>query len=229
MNEGWEGDPLPRGRHKLSAQAVRSSQRDRLLRAMLGLVGEQGYADTTVPMVVSAARVSRSSFYALFDDKTDCFIAACDQESSELLESLVAMGSEEDWVQALRRGMDRYVRWWQQRPAFSRAYFLELPAAGTRAVRQRERQYARYRDMFAALGARARGEQPELPPLSPLATRMIVAGVTEIVADEVRGGRLAGLDALADDLLYLVLRLLADDATAEGAVSKRWLRLASAR
>lgn len=229
MNEGWEGDPLPRGRHKLSAQAVRSSQRDRLLRAMLGLVGEQGYADTTVPMVVSAARVSRSSFYALFDDKTDCFIAACDRESSELLESLVAMGSEEDWVQALRRGMDRYVRWWQQRPAFSRAYFLELPAAGTRAVRQRERQYARYRDMFAALGARARGEQPELPPLSPLATRMIVAGVTEIVADEVRGGRLAGLDALADDLLYLVLRLLADDATAEGAVSKRWLRLASAR
>jgi len=229
VNEGWEGDPLPRGRHKLSAQAVRSSQRDRLLRAMLGLVGEQGYADTTVPMVVSAARVSRSSFYALFDDKTDCFIAACDRESSELLESLVAMGSEEDWVQALRRGMDRYVRWWQQRPAFSRAYFLELPAAGTRAVRQRERQYARYRDMFAALGARARGEQPELPPLSPLATRMIVAGVTEIVADEVRGGRLAGLDALADDLLYLVLRLLADDATAEGAVSKRWLRLASAR
>lgn len=226
MNEAWEGAPLPRGRHKLSARAVRSSQRDRLLRAMLGLVGEHGYADTTVPMVVSAARVSRSSFYALFDDKTDCFIAACDRESSELLESLVAMGSEEDWVQALRRGMDRYVRWWQQRPAFSRAYFLELPAAGTRAVRQRDRQYARYRDMFAALGARAREEQPELPPLSPLATRMIVAGVTEIVADEVRGGRLAGLDALGNDLLYLVLRLLADDATAAGAVRRR-VRLAT--
>jgi AcrR family transcriptional regulator len=227
VNEDWEGEPLPRGRHKLSAQAVRSSQRDRLLRAMLGLVGEHGYADTTVPMVVSAARVSRSSFYALFDDKTDCFIAACDRESNDLLESLVAMGSEEDWVQALRRGMDRYVRWWQQRPAFSRAYFLELPAAGTRAVRQRDRQYARYRDMFAGLGARAREEQPELPPLSPLATRMIVAGVTQIVADEVRGGRLAGLDALADELLYLVLTLLADDATAESAVSKRRLRLAT--
>jgi len=93
-------------------------------------------------------------------------------------------------------------------------------------VRQRDRQYARYRDMFAALGARAREEQPELPPLSPLATRMIVAGVTEIVADEVRGGRLAGLDALGNDLLYLVLRLLADDATAAGAVRRR-VRLAT--
>jgi AcrR family transcriptional regulator len=226
---GFEGEPLPRGRHKLTARAVRSSQRDRLLRAMIGLVGEHGYADTSVPMVVSAARVSRSSFYAIFDDKTDCFIAACDRESSGMLKALVATGDEEDWVRATRRGMEHYLSWWQRRPAFSRAYFVELPAAGTRAIRQRDRQYARYRDLFAGLAARAREEQPELPPLSPLATRLIVAGVTEVVAEEVRGGRMAGLDALADDLLYLVLRLLADDATAERAVSKRRLRLSGAR
>jgi hypothetical protein len=79
------------------------------------------------------------------------------------------------------------------------------------------------------LGERAREEQPELAPLSPLATRLIVAGITEVVAEEVRAGRIGGLDALADALLYLVLRLLADDATAERAVSKRRLRLASAR
>ena len=228
MTEGWEGEPLPRGRHKLSAHAVRSSQRERLLRAMLGLVGEHGYADTTVPMVVSAARVSRSSFYALFDDKTDCFIAACDKESSGMLKTLMETGAEDDWVRATRLGMERYLKWWQRRPAFSRAYFVELPAAGTRAVRQRDRQYARYREMFAALGERARQEQPDLPPLSPLATRLIVAGVTEVVAEEVRGGRMGGLDALADDLLYLVLRLVADDATAERAVPRRRKRLATA-
>ena len=228
MRHGWEGAPLPRGRHNLSAQAVRSSQRDRLLRAMIGLVGEHGYADTSVPMVVSAARVSRSSFYALFADKTDCFIAACDEESSGMLKLMLEAGAEEDWVRAARRGMERYLKWWQRHPAFSRAYFVELPAAGSRAVRQRDRQYARYRKLFAALGERAREEQPELPPLSPLATRLIVAGITEVVAEEVRAGRIGGLDALADDLLYLVLRLLADDATAERAVSKRRLRLASA-
>ena len=100
--------------------------------------------------------------------------------------------------------MERYLKWWQRHPAFSRAYFVELPAAGSRAVRQRDRQYARYRKLFAALGERAREEQPELPPLSPLATRLIVAGVTEVVAEEVRAGRIGGLDALADDLLYLV-------------------------
>ena len=144
---------------------------------MIGLVGEHGYADTTVPMVVSAARVSRSSFYALFADKTDCFIAACDEESSGMLKLMLEAGAEEDWVEAARRGMERYLKWWQRHPAFSRAYFVELPAAGSRAVRQRDRQYARYRKLFAALGERAREEQPELPPLSPLATRLIVAGV----------------------------------------------------
>src|SRR4051794_21015716 len=149
-------EPLPRGRHKLSAEAVRASQRERLLRAMVELVGENGYADTTVPMVVSAARVSRSSFYALFTDKTDCFLAACDDMSSDMLEQLVALGAEDDWVRALNIGMERYLQWWQRRPAFSRAYFVELPAAGTRAVQQRDRQYARFRELFAALAARAR-------------------------------------------------------------------------
>lgn len=221
----WEAEPLPRGRHKLSAEAVRASQRERLLRAMIELVGEHGYADTTVPMVVSAARVSRSSFYALFEDKTDCFLAACDELSSDLLDSLMELASEPDWLQALRIGMERYVHWWQARPAFSRAYFVELPAAGRRAVAQRDRQYARFRDLFEGLAARARAEQPGLPALSPVAGRLIVAGVTEVVAEEVRRGRIARLDALANELLFLIVSLLADDATAAKAVP----RLAIAR
>jgi AcrR family transcriptional regulator len=226
--EAWRGDPLPRGRHKLSADAVRASQRERLLRAMLECVGSQGYADTSVPQVVAAARVSRSSFYAFFEDKTDCFIAACDDASREIVDALMAFGAEEDWVQALRKGMSYYVQWWQQRPGFSRAYFVELPAAGARAVEQRDRAYGRFREMFAALAARARIDQPDLPPLSPVALRLVVAGVTEVVAEEVRGGRLAGLDTLTRDLTYLTLTLLADDKTAERALGRRRLRMAAA-
>ena len=226
--QAWQGEPLPRGRHNLSADAVRASQRERLLRAMVECVGEHGYAGTTVPQVVAAARVSRSSFYAFFEDKADCFIAACDDASREIVEQLMAVGAEEDWVRALRKGMRVYVQWWQARPAFSRAYFIELPVAGGRAVEQRDRAYARFRAMFAALAERARVEQPDLPPLSPIALRLVVAGTTEIVAEEVRAGRLAGLDTLTRDLVYLTLTLLADDATAERAMGSRRLRLEAA-
>src|SRR3954449_6066659 len=82
---------LPRGRHALPAEEVRASQRERLLAAMLESVGEHGYAATTVPAVVAGARVSRNAFYELFDDKTDCFLALCDELAGQLLDALVAL------------------------------------------------------------------------------------------------------------------------------------------
>jgi len=205
---------LPRGRHKLSPQVVRASQRERLLRAMLDLVAERGYEATTVPDVVARARVSRNAFYALFADKLDCFLSLCDEEAGDMLDELLHPRDTDDWVQALRAGAELYLRWWQDRPAFSRTYFVELPAAGPRAIEQRDRQYGRFRRMFELLGAWAREQQPELPALSPLVPRMLVVATTELVAEEVRRGHTGQLAELADELVFLMVGLLADDATA---------------
>jgi AcrR family transcriptional regulator len=210
----WQGDPLPRGRHKLSAKDVRASQRERIVRAMLECVARKGYDATTVPEVVATARVSRNAFYELFKDKTDCFIAVCDQGAEELLADLLAVASEPDWVRALLQGTRRYLRWWQERPAFSRAYFLSLPSAGERAIQQRERQYAAFRAMFEDLARRARAEQPELPALGALVTRALVLAITELVAEEVRAGAVERLSRLERDVAELTLRLLADEPTA---------------
>src|SRR5213080_2724863 len=101
---------------------------------MLDSVAERGYEATTVPDVVAAARVSRNSFYALFADKLDCFLALCDEEAVGLFDAVSGAASERDWRSAVRTGVDAYLRWWQERPAFSRAYFTEMPAAGLAAV-----------------------------------------------------------------------------------------------
>jgi AcrR family transcriptional regulator len=214
----WRGEPLPRGRHKLPADAVRSSQRERLQRAMLECVAEYGFEGTTVPMVVAAARVSSNAFYAFFADKADCFLSACDGVAGELLSELVALTSEPDWIQAMSKGTRIYLAWWAERPAFARAYLLSLQSAGERADEQRERAYAMFRAMFTELGQRARAEQPELPPLSPLVPRVLVLAITELVAEEVRAGRTERLPALQDELTRLAIRLLADDATAATAI-----------
>ena len=110
---------LPRGRHNLPVEVVRASQRERLLQAMLAIVAERGYEATTVPQVVAAAKVSRNAFYALFADKTDCFLALCDELASEMLAEL-SQPAGDGWLDTLRQGVDRYLRWWQERPAFSR-------------------------------------------------------------------------------------------------------------
>jgi hypothetical protein len=87
---------------------------------------------------------------------------------------------------------------------------VSLPTLGERAFEQRERVYAMFRAMFTDLGHRARAEQPDLPPLSPLIPRVLVAAITELVAQEVRAGRTERLTELADELARLTIRLLAD-------------------
>jgi AcrR family transcriptional regulator len=213
----WRGDPLPRGRHKLTDGTVRASQRERLLRSIVECVALHGFEATTVPMVVATARVSSNAFYDFFADKTDCFLAACDEMADELLSKLTALTSEPDWIEAMRKGAELYLSWWQQRPAFARAYLLSLPSAGERSLEQRERTYALYRAMFTDLARRARAEQPGLPALSPLVPRVLVHAITDLVAEEVRAGRAESLEDLRDELARLAIRLLADEQTAAWA------------
>jgi AcrR family transcriptional regulator len=218
--QAWRGEPLPRGRHKLATEVVRASQRERLIRAMLETVAEDGYESTTVPQVVARARVSRNAFYEFFADKPDCFIAACDEQvADELLGELLAAAAEPDWVRMMRRGVGAYLEWWASRPALSRAYFIGLPAAGERAIAQRERAYARFRRLFLAAGQRARSEQPGLAPFDEFTPRVLVLAITELVAEEVRAGRTGRLPELENRLAFTAIKLLADDETARRAVA----------
>ena len=88
---------------------------------------------------------------------------------------------------------------------------VSLPTVGERAIEQRERVYGMFRAMFADLGRRARAEQPQLPPLSRLIPRVLVAAITELVAEEVRAGRAEQLPELADELTRLTIGLLAGE------------------
>jgi AcrR family transcriptional regulator len=222
---------LPRGRHKLPRQHVLDSQRERLVRAILECVAERGYAETTISDVVTKARVSRNAFYEFFDDKPGCYLEACDAESTSMLDELYSFATEKNWTDAVRKGTSAYLRWWQRNPEYAVAYLVELPAAGRRALEQRDRTYARFEAMFEALAARARAEQPKLPPLPALAARVLVASITEIVGQEVRAGRVAVLHELEDELAFLIVKTLADDRTAERAIrsSASRARAASSR
>lgn len=223
--EPWSGDPLPRGRHKLPPETVRASQRERLLRAMAELTAEQGYDATTVPQVIARARVSSNTFYKFFDDKTDCFIALCEQLGEELFANLTepfeaGIKRPEDALDALKAGIRTYLRWWPDRPALAHAYFVELPAAGPRAVDERERQFRRFEGILRETGVRARGLDPELPPLRDIEVTAAQIVARELVAGQVRAGKVAKLEQLEDDLYYLLLKLLVGEEAARLATTR---------
>jgi AcrR family transcriptional regulator len=216
---GWRGEPLPRGRHKLDPEAVRDSQRSRISRAMLEVVAEHGYEAATVAMVVAAARVSRNAFYEFFADKTDCFLTVSNELNEELLAVVLGAGDQDDWVSAVRRGTAAYLEWWQLHAAFARAYFMGFAELGARAVAQRQAAYEPFVAMFAELGRLAREQQPGLGPLPEIVPRALVFAITEIVSDEIQDGRADQLPGLADQLVWLIVRMLADDATARALVA----------
>ena len=208
------GKPLPRGRHGLSSRAVQTSQKERLIQAMLDLVATRGYARTTVPEIAAMARVSPNAFYGFFSDKADCFLAALAQQASMLLAKINAAATGDDWTERLGSGLDAYLMWWQERPQVTWAYFVEMPMVGARAVAQRGRAYGPFAEMFAGIAVAARKQQPRLRALPGFLPAMLVISITEYVAAEVRAGRTAQLIRLKDDLLFYLVKLLADDATA---------------
>jgi AcrR family transcriptional regulator len=67
---------------RLSAHA---DQRRRILRAVGELVGERGYGDVTVELIVKRAHVSFKTFYKHYPGKEECLLALCERayDSSE--------------------------------------------------------------------------------------------------------------------------------------------------
>jgi AcrR family transcriptional regulator len=211
----WSGQPLPRGRHKLSRDEVLASQRGRLLRAMEELVGEHGYESTTVPLVIKAARVSTATFYRFFSDKVDCFIALCEERGEALLGALTPNEEAQRTFTArerLDRGVDAYLRWWQANPAMARAYFVELPTAGPRAIAERDRQYERFAALNRIVATNSRRAIPDAPEPPEADVRASVIVTTELIASEIRRGNVDRLTELRDDVRRLLLKLLGPGA-----------------
>jgi hypothetical protein len=109
----------------------------------------------------------------------------------------------------------------RERPAYARAYFVELPAAGPRAVEERERQYRRFAALHRTIGERARTVYPDAPPLRDIDVTASVILTTELVAAEVRAGRIDALLGLEDALRYLIVKLLVGATAAEYVATGR--------
>ena len=163
-----EGEPgLPRGRSGLPIETVRAAQRERLLRAVIAAVAGTGYTDLTVADIVRGARVSKAAFYVHFAGKEDCFLAAT-REGGWLMINQVAgaarrvpagAGAEE----ALRAGIAAFLEFLAREPAFARAFYVDMPAAGPRAVARIEAGLHNFARLNRAWHERARRDHPEWP------------------------------------------------------------------
>jgi AcrR family transcriptional regulator len=189
---------LPRGTHGLDREVVEASQRSRLLEAVGRAVAERGYAGATIDDVVRRAGVSKKTFYDHFSDKEDCFLAAYEAASEELLRRVVeARAGHDDWEERTRAGIAAYLRWLVADPALARVFLIEVAAAGPRALERRERLRDRYAELI--------GEHAD-QPFEVL--HAVVAAVDDVVVRHIREHGAEGLLGLEPVLVYLQTKLL---------------------
>src|SRR6202035_3842790 len=77
---------------------VTEIQRARMIAAMIDVVSERGRSNGTVAHVVARSGVSRRTFYEVFDDFEDCFLAALDESIARASEYMLdAYDPAEKW------------------------------------------------------------------------------------------------------------------------------------
>ncbi len=212
------GRRLPRGRHGLPRELVERSQRERLLAAVVRLVAAKGYAETTVADVLEASAVGRETFYELFDDKRDCFLAA----HTILMEDLLAHGTEAfeqpgPWPTRARRGLAAILEWFASDPDVARVLMVEVAATGPAA---QDRFWTSFQRVTAILdaGLEESGPSPDSSsgPGSPNVSSIAAGAVYARIYEEILTGRAAELPKLLPELVFhLLVPFLGEDRARE--------------
>jgi AcrR family transcriptional regulator len=138
-------------------------------------VAEKGYAKVVVADVHQRAGVSRKTFYAHFDGKEDCFLAAYDATVDIVLDGIAAAVAcaGHDVFAAGEAAATTYTALLADNPALARTFLVEVMGAGPAALRRRRAVHQRFADQLAGIHALVRQRWPEVP--EPPAHRFLAA------------------------------------------------------
>ncbi len=168
-------------------------QRGRLLSAAFAVVGELGCEGLTTRRVSERAGVSNRTFYEVFSDREDCFLAAFNHAVDGLEREMRAgWEAELGWSARVRGGLTALLVALDLEPAVRRLVFVEALSAGPRVLARR----ARVLESLAAVidEGRASGQAPAgLPGLTAEGVVGATFGVIHARLLELRPGSLVGL------------------------------------
>jgi AcrR family transcriptional regulator len=195
--------PLPAGRHGYSREQVAHHQRERLIAGLAAAVAEKGYAAVTLSDIVKEAKVSRRVFYANFESKEQCFLAAFDVVVGHLGELVAeAVAGEEGWPRQMVAATRAVLRFLASEPDLARLCLVESRVAGPAVT---ARFNAAVRELVPLL-RRGRGERPEGErPLPDSTEDSTVGSLVSLVYRKVAAGEAERLEELLPECVELIL------------------------
>ena len=77
----------------LTAEQRKAERREQLLDAALDLIAAHGYLGTSIEQICSTAYVGTKSFYEVFENREDCYVALLQRTSERLMADMMAVAA----------------------------------------------------------------------------------------------------------------------------------------
>ena len=163
---------------------------------------KRGYQATTVDHVVAAAKIGVGSFYALFDGKQDCFLAAYDRIVADarlrIGDALPAEGSwPEQACAALQAGLELIAA----EPLRARLVLIESQTAGPAGLARYEGSI----DELVPLLRRGRESSPVAEELPPTLEVAILGGLLWFLQQRIALGELERIERFLPDVAEIAI------------------------
>jgi AcrR family transcriptional regulator/predicted transcriptional regulator len=191
---------LPRGQ-------VTEIQRGRMLAATVEAVEEVGYARLTVAQVIGRAKVSRKTFYDVFDDREDCFLAAFDETIARFqVGAIEAFERESNWRDAMRAGLVALLAALGAEPGLARLCIVETLGAGPKVLARRREVLEQLQKVVdqGRKAAGSRGAQPTREP-ADITAEGVVGAVFAVLHTRLLAGGRKPLTDLVGPLMSIIM------------------------
>jgi AcrR family transcriptional regulator len=180
---------------------VEEIQRSRLLAAAAVTFDEVGYEQASVQRITDRARVSRRTFYDLFDNREECLVALLDEAAERVERELEVAGLEGlAWRERVRGGLWAILSFLDGEPVLARIWVVHALHGGLETLERRERVLAR----LAAILDEGRGEGPRGAQCTLVTAEGLVGGALGVVYARLRGGDQRPLKGLLGELMGMI-------------------------
>jgi AcrR family transcriptional regulator len=177
-------------------------QRARLLGAALNVVDELGYPRATVAHVTARARVSRRTFYDVFDNREDCLLAALQSVVQRIERELSDLHLDElAWRERVRAGLWTILAFLDREPVLARVCVVQALRGGPRVLERREQVLA----ALARVVDEGREENDKGEACPPLMADGLVGAAFGIVYGRLLRGERASLTDLFGELMGIIV------------------------
>jgi AcrR family transcriptional regulator len=195
--------PLPAGRHGYSREQVAHHQRERLIAGLASAVAAKGYAAVTLSDVTREAKVSRRVFYANFESKEQCFLAAFEVVVDHLRELVsTAVEPVEGWPRRAIAATRAVLAFLASEPDLARLCLVESRGAGPAVT-------ARFNETVGEMVPLLRQGRAERPaderPLPDSTEDSVVGALVSLAHRKAAAGEAAQLEDLLPDCAEFVL------------------------